>query len=338
MWGGILAAAVISLIAARPHLELIWQQAFGAGSRGAVGLSKDVQPHAEKGPDEPLSYRLAFLGLGAALLALGLWGAVAGAGFLIVIVLMVLFFLSHMVATRLVCEGGMLYVQHPFRPFNMLLAGLGSRGLGPNNLAILSYLDHLWMVDNRSPLMPGIMQSMKLADEGNVSRRGLAKALVLAILLAVVSSYFSYLRLMYRHGGANLHEWFTTYYTRNLYSNWTLQLLDAGEPAKLTSFLTMGAGAASLWALTFMHHTFLAWPLHPIGYLMGASWPMINFWFPIFVGWLCKTVILHYGGPKVYRRLLPGFLGLVLAEFTAAGLWVVVDLLTGVRGHMVFSF
>jgi len=71
---------------------------------------------------------------------------------------------------------------------------------------------------------------------------------------------------------------------------------------------------------------------------MGASWPMINFWFPVFVGWLCKTAILHYGGPKVYRRLLPGFLGLVLAEFTAAGLWVVVDFFTGVRGHEVFSF
>jgi hypothetical protein len=35
---------------------------------------------------------------------------------------------------------------------------------------------------------------------------------------------------------------------------------------------------------------------------------------------------------------MPGFLGLVLAEFTAAGLWVVVDMLAGVRGHQVFSF
>lgn len=325
MWGGILASAIIGLIAARPRLEQIYQQAFH-------------KRHTLDETNEPMPYRTAIMGLGLCLLGLGIWGSAAGAQFIAVIVLMILFFLSHIVAVRLVCEGGMLYVQHPFRPFNMMLAGFGSRGLGPNNIAILGYLDHLWMVDNRSPLMPGIMQSMKLADEGGLSRRALAKTLAWSILLAVVSSYFSYLRLMYRYGGSNLHEWFTTYYTRNLYSNWTMQLLEAGEPAKLTSFITMGAGAASLWGLTLLHHTFLWWPLHPIGYLMGASWPMINFWFPIFVGWLCKTVILRYGGPKVYRRLLPGFLGLVLAEFAAAGLWIVVDFFAGVRGHLVFSF
>ncbi|MEN6403176.1 MAG: DUF6785 family protein [Armatimonadia bacterium] len=325
MWGGILMAAILSLLAARPRLRQVWQQ--------AMGQRDDLDDR-----NEPLPYRMAIWGLGACLLALGLWGSAAGAQFMAVLLLMALFFLSHIVAVRLVCEGGMLYVQHPFRPFNMMLAGFGTKALGGNNIAILSYLDHLWMVDNRSPLMPGIMQSMKLADEAGLPRRQLAKLLALAIGLAVASSYGSYLHLMYRYGGENLHQWFTTYYTRNLYSNWTMQLLEAGEPARLSAFITMVAGGLSMTALTYLHHTFLWWPLHPIGYLMGASWPMINFWFPIMVGWLCKTAILHYGGPKVYRRLLPGFLGLVLAEFTAAGGWVVVDFVAGVRGHEVFSF
>ncbi|MCE5240299.1 hypothetical protein LLH23_17685 [bacterium] len=351
MWGGILASGVLGLLAARPRLAQIWAEAFGARggarSRGAAcphaadsAVDRARVPTRAHAADhaEPLPYRLALIGLGGSLVALGLWGSAAGAQFVAVLVLMALFFLSHIVAVRLVCEGGMLYVQHPFRPFNMLLAGFGARGLGSHNTAILAYLDHLWMVDNRSPLMPGLMQSWKLADEGGINRRQLAQALALAIVLAVLSSYVSYLRLMYRYGGSTLHQWFTTYYTRNLYCNWTMQLLDGGEAAKPMSFLTMGAGALSLGALTFLHHQFLWWPLHPIGYLMGASWPMINFWFPVFVGWLCKTAILHYGGPRVYRRLLPGFLGLVLAEFTAAGLWVVVDCFTGVRGHEVFSF
>jgi hypothetical protein len=71
---------------------------------------------------------------------------------------------------------------------------------------------------------------------------------------------------------------------------------------------------------------------------MGSSWPMINFWFPIFVGWLVKSVLLRYGGAKLYRALLPGFLGFVLAEFFSAGLWVFIDALCGVRGHQIFSF
>ena len=46
----------------------------------------------------------------------------------------------------------------------------------------------------------------------------------------------------------------------------------------------------------------------------------------------------QYGGAKLYRKLLPGFLGLVLAEFSAAGLWVAIDAICGVRGHQIFSF
>jgi len=100
----------------------------------------------------------------------------------------------------------------------------------------------------------------------------------------------------------------------------------------------MAIGSLSMWALAYMHRTYLWWPLHPIGYLMGASWPMINFWFPILLGWAIKSTVLRFGGHKVYQRLLPGFLGLIFGEFFSAGLWVVIDLFTGVRGHEIFSF
>jgi hypothetical protein len=325
MWGGIIMSGVLGLVAARPRLE----EVFGK----ALGRRPDVRDDGE-----PLPYSFAVKGLIVAIIGLGIWGAAAGAQFSAVVIIFALYFLVHIVAVRLVCEGGMLYVQHPFRPLNMMLHAVGSRNLGPRNLAILGYLDHLWMVDNRSPLMPGIMQSLRLADSGPLPRRPLARALALAIVLAVLSSYVSYLRLMYQYGGSTLHQWFTAYYTRNLYCTWIGQLISVGEPAKPMAFLTMGIGAATMWALTWLHHTFLWWPLHPIGYLMGASWPMINFWFPVFVGWMFKTVILRVAGPKVYRNLVPGFLGLVLAEFSAAGLWVLVDFCAGVRGHEIFSF
>lgn len=330
MWGGIMTAGVLGLWAARERLRQIW----------IIAQQKEAGATAAQFSDdgEPLPYRVALGGLGISWLAIGVWGAAAGAQWGAVLGLIALYFLSHIVAVRLVCEGGMLYVQHPYRPFNMFLAAFGSRSLGPHNIAILAYLDHLWMVDNRSPLMPALMQSWKLAEEGALAPRRLAKALAGAIALAILSSYGSYLTLMYRYGGATLHPWFTAYYTRNLYCNWTIQLLTEGERPRPGAFVTMAIGAASYWGLTLLHHHFLWWPLHPIGYLMGASWPMINFWFPVLVGWLCKTAILHYGGPKIYRRLLPGFLGLVLAEFTAAGLWVLVDFFAGVRGHEVFSF
>lgn len=327
MIGGILLNFVLGMVAARPRLKEIWQRVSGSARQ---------DPPIDAG--EAMPYPLAFWGGLIALAAVCVWGAAAGAGFGSTLLLFVLYFAVHIVAVRLVCEGGMLYVQHPFRPLNLILAAVGSRPLGGPRIAVLALFDHLFMVDNRSPLMPGLMQSLRIADEGRIPRGRLFGALALAVLLATFTSYGSYLSLMYIHGGTKLNTWFTTHYSRNLYGTWTSYLISAGEPASPASFLTIGAGALTMWALTFLHRTYLWWPLHPIGYLMGASWPMINFWFPIFLGWLIKTAVMNLGGHKAYQKLLPGFLGLILGEFTSAGVWILIDLLAGARGHEIFSF
>lgn len=325
MIAGILVYAVYHLWAGRVRLAEAWRKAWTADP--TVDDSREL-----------LSFRTALVGLLAGLVIISLWGSAAGASAGATLVIFVLYFLVHIVAVRLVCEGGMLYVQHPYRPFNMMLAAVGTRGLGPSRIATLALFDHLFMLDNRSPLMPCLMQSCKMADVVGLNRRHLARGLCVAVLLAIGSSYFSYLRLMYRHGGATMNPWFTTYYAHNLYATWTSHLISSGQAPNPREFLTMAVGAATIWGVLFLHRTFLWWPFHPIGYLMGASWPMINFWFPIFVGWLLKSTVLRYGGAKLYRKLIPGALGLVLAEFFSAGLWVPIDALAGVRGHQIFTF
>ena len=289
-------------------------------------------------PQEPMPYGLAVALVVAGFLLICGWGSAAGATVWLTGLLFALYFLVHLVAVRLVCDGGMLYVQHPFRPINLLLAAVGSRALGPQRLAILVLFDHLFMLDNRSPLMPQIMQGHKLGELGGLSQPRLTGLMALSVVVAAFASYASYLRLMYRYGGLALHQWFTTYYTRNLYCTWTSHLISTGEPATPLAFVTMAIGGLSMAGIMTMHRTFLWWPLHPIGYLMGASWPMINFWFPVFLGWVAKTTVLWLGGAKLYRRLIPAFLGFILAEFGSAGLWVIVDFVLGVRGHAIFSF
>ena len=331
MIGGILVFGVGGLWASRALFRDVLRQAIGVRASADKGGSAKAAPEA-------LPYGAA-LWLGIAGLAVTCWfGGLAGGAAASTFILFALFYVVHIVAVRLVCEGGMLYVQHPFRPLNIMLAAVGSRALGPRPMATLALFDHLFMLDNRSPLMPGIMQSLRIADDGPISRPKLTGALAVAVVIAIGASYWSYLSLMYRHGGSALNTWFTTYYTRNLYSTWTSYLINPGDPATPKAFLTMVAGGASMAAILHLHRTFLWWPLHPIGYLMGASWPMINYWFPVFLGWLCKTTVLWIGGAKLYRRLIPGFLGLILGEFFSAGLWVAIDFVAGVRGHQIFSF
>jgi len=325
MIGGILAFALFGLWTMRAHLRDVFRQAFGPGR------SLDDE-------NEAMPYRGAVIALCVGLILICGWGAAAGAGFFSTLLIFALYFLAHLVAVRLVCEGGMLYVQHPFRPMNLILAALGSASLGPRRIAILNYFDHLFMLDNRSPLMPEIVQALKIADAGPLPRRKLAAALGLSVAVTLPVSYFSYLRLMYRHGGLALREWFTTYYTRNLYCSWTAHLISQGEPPQRAAFGLMAVGAATMVLLMTLHRNFLWWPFHPIGYLMGASWPMINYWFPIMLGWAVKGAILRWAGVRVYRQLIPGFLGFILAEFLSAGLWVLIDFAAGKPGHEIFSF
>ena len=73
-------------------------------------------------------------------------------------------------------------------------------------------------------------------------------------------------------------------------------------------------GVAVVLLLGFLRTRFTWWPLHPIGYAVGSTDTMTWIWFPVLLGWLFKTLILRYGGVKVYRQALPFFIGLVLGR------------------------
>ncbi|MFA4030297.1 MAG: hypothetical protein GDYSWBUE_001939 [Candidatus Fervidibacterota bacterium] len=341
MIGGIILFGIYMLWNARGHLIHALKTSLRQSIMllpACLRLRSHVSVSEPNDRDEAMSFSLAYFGLLVGIIAISIWGWIAGGGFIATFMLFSLYFVVHIVAVRLVCEGGMLYVQHPFRPWNIMLSIFGSQGFSARQITILTLFDHLFMLDNRSPLMPCIMQSLKLGNMCRLNLRQLNLALAVSVLIAIISSFVSYLRLMYRYGGMTLHPWFTTYYTRNLYCTWTAHLLSVGEPPSPNAIVGMLVGVMTMALILSLHRSFIWFPLHPIGYLMGASWPMINFWFPIMVGWALKVIVMRFGGAKVYRQLLPGFLGLIMAEFFSAGLWTAIDFACGKRGHEIFSF
>ncbi len=57
-------------------------------------------------------------------------------------------------------------------------------------------------------------------------------------------------------------------------------------------------------------------------------------WTPFFIAWLCKVMILRYGGPRLYRSALPFFLGLVVGDFINGGLYTFLGFF--LRGMKVY--
>ena len=92
-------------------------------------------------------------------------------------------------------------------------------------------------------------------------------------------------------------------------------------------------GAGVMTGLLFLQRRFLWWPLHPLGFVVSMDRVMDTAWFPTFLAWSIKSILLKYGGLKAYRSLWPLFYGLILGQFVAGGLWLIVDYFTGMRGN-----
>jgi hypothetical protein len=93
----------------------------------------------------------------------------------------------------------------------------------------------------------------------------------------------------------------------------------------------MGTGALVAIALSALRSRFLWFPLHPIGYLVANSWGIHINWLSFWLGWLFNMLLTRYGGLRVYRRMLPLFLGLIVGDMLHEGIWGLVTCATGGR-------
>ena len=105
------------------------------------------------------------------------------------------------------------------------------------------------------------------------------------------------------------------------------------EPIHLWHLGFVGIGAVLMGIMTYIKSRFVGFPIHPIGMTLGLTNPIYNIWFSVFIAWLFKAVILKYGGAKLYLRIRPFFLGMVLGAFGSAGFWLIIDAFTGMSGN-----
>jgi hypothetical protein len=178
--------------------------------------------------------------------------------------------------------------------------------------------------DYRCLEMQQQMEAMKIADDGLsggllINPRHMTLAIAAATVVAIAAGWFSLLGIYYKYGAATA-----------IADNWRTQVGNWNAGALQTWITTptvfdsgalqwIGVGTAMTLVLSFLRATFAWWPLNPIGYavsLAGIDW----LWFPIFVGWALKRLILKYGGLKAYRNALPFFIGLVIGDYSISAL------------------
>jgi hypothetical protein len=309
--------------------------------RGRRHLCHAVRLAAGRGPaehghgDGRLSYRLALTGLVLSSSGLIYFCWLAGSHLVFALALLSVIIVSHVVWARLGAETGLAFTTWPLEMPDIMRAASGSAFLRPANAVTMMALRWAWVggVGTSFQVFPSrVLETFKVADAARISKRSLSGAVMAGVLLSAAIGVVVVATGMYGYG--SLH---TAAADMGAVSEWRWEgtrmahLISDREPLDLNGLCGILIGGAVILLLGHLHLRFLWWPLHPIGYLVAGTHSIPYFWLPFFIGWLCKSLVVRYGGLTLYRRAIPLAIGLIVGDLLNKFLWAIMTLVTGGR-------
>lgn len=321
--GGLIALAVIVLWASRDSLKNTWASLLG-------------RRREQDDPYAPLTSRataLGFIFCNTLMLALALrlgmsWWAFA--------IMMGLYYLVTLAATRLIAASGVLFFHTGLYALEREVAVriLGVHALGPaSSLVTCSYLASVYMDDPANLAMPHMMNSFKLSRVGQIAGRSIPWAVGVALVSLLAVSLPAILAMIYRRGAATLGLWPFTLIGASTFGGIDAYLRQPPPPDNWLR-LAMAIGAVFVVVVSWLHVRFMGWPLSPIGFVIASGWATEHLlWFCAFLGWLLSGQIRRYGGLRLYRRVRPAFVGLIVGEVLTSSVLGIID--TVLRWHML---
>tara|TARA_B100001115_G_scaffold182645_1_gene179409 strand:+ start:18 stop:1844 length:1827 start_codon:yes stop_codon:yes gene_type:complete len=322
--GAMLVLAIFGLWTAKPHLKDVWRKA----------IKND--PSVDDS-DEMLSYRTAVLGLLISNMFVCGWLWLAGMAWWVLPIYLTSMYLLFIAVTRVVAEGGIAAARAPLIASDFVTSGLGNTVLGPNTLTALGFT-FVWAADIRTFVLASCANGLKLADDTlGRHKRSLFGAIALSILISMGTSIVTVLYLSYEYGGINLNGWFFGPTGGPVYPfNFISKHLNDPQGPNVIGWISTLSGGTVMGLLMLARQHFLWWPLHPLGFAVSTI-SMTNYIsFSVFLAWLIKSLILRYGGPTLFQRARPFFLGLILGQFAVAGFWLIVDFFTGMTDNNIY--
>ena len=306
--GAFLALAAISVWMSRRHLLHVLKAAVGVG-------------RVEGEEREAMSSRMAVFGF---VLSFGsvlylCWAA--GLNTWVALLMFGLIFCYLLAATRIRAESGSAWLfGSEVDPNSLVTESLGGSILRPVDLTVMAYLRAVSTYDLRCASMPHQVEALRMGGTAGVSLRQLTWAMVAGVIVAIAVAWWGGLYIWYSLGAATKTDWWRTEMGMTPFLNLRAQLT---TPPRIdfsaASFDLVGFGVTCLLAV--LRVRFLGFPLHPVGYAMANTDTWGQLPMPFFVAWLIKTLVLRYGGMRLYRKSLPFFLGLILGDMVNGGFY-----------------
>ena len=234
------------------------------------------------------------------------------------------FFIFTLVATRVICQGGIAYFTLTAAPLDGIIAIFGTKLFTGVGLVVAAVVQKILFVDLRESLMPSLLHTRKVTDKTTNNNR-IFWVIMVTLIAGVVVSFLAMLLLCYKFGVRELELDWATRTTVAVYDDIYSLIESPIETSKWVTIFTV-TGAVVMLVLVICYHRFYWWPIHPIGYLTAYSSAMRILWFSFFVGWLCNALCMRYGGVGLFKKLRNFFVGLIIGDFLMAGSWAIYGL------------
>ncbi|MCD6360555.1 MAG: hypothetical protein J7M38_06765, partial [Armatimonadetes bacterium] len=215
---------------------------------------------------------------------------------------------------------------------NVLINFLGTRALAPHgdfrgltNLSMLHFLSRGYIPQ----LMAFPVDAFKISGQIQVPVRKMATLMLLAVVLGSAVSWWMHLSAFYEYG-ANVLEGGTTSgglrvaLMRQSYdtlAGWMKAPVGPNRPQMIASTI----GFVIVILLAVLRRAFINFPLHPTGFIFAFTGAGENGWAALLTVTIIKSVVLRIGGMRLYKALLPFFLGCIVGHFFTAGfVWALI--------------
>jgi uncharacterized membrane protein YuzA (DUF378 family) len=274
--------------------------------------------------NEWFSNTVSFWGFILGSLVIMLWCSYYGMPFAVSFLLIVACFMIIFVATRIICQGGVVYFTLTAAPIDGLIFIFGPGFFTSIGLLIAGVVQKVLFVDLRESLMPSLLHARKVT-QNITNMRMIFGSILITLVAGVVVSSLATLALCYKFGVRELQLDWATRTTVAVYEN-IYTLIESPQVTSHWVMVFSVAGALVMLILVICYHRVYWWPLHPIGYLTAYSSAMRILWFSFFVGWFCNSLCMRYGGVILFKKLRYFFVGLIIGDFLMGGVWALVGL------------
>ena len=327
-WQGFGALIVMvgwGLWVARGHLKDVWRKAW-------LG-AQDVDDSTEV-----LSYRVALFGLAGAAVYVAGWLYASGMSLLCIALFLPAVLLLYLAITRIVVEGGLVFVRMPMiaQPFVVYTLGT-TANLSVPSIASLA-LSYTWFSDIKCTFMVAAGHASRLVDRAGVGRKAILLGIGSSVTVALGVSLWYTLYMGYQIGASNMDLWLFQS-AGNIPFNSLAKHMRNPFDTDFRRLGFMGGGMAVMALLTFLRTRLPWWPLAPLGFPISSVQMVRNTALTIFIAWALKVLLLKIGGNRLYRRAMPFFFGLMIGYYAGLGLAWIVDFIwfPGGQGHYLYG-